>query len=145
MAITRLKEEELYQRCDIGQFDFKSTAELETLTDIIGQDRAVEAVRFGIGIQREGYNLFALGPNGIGKYSLVRSNLEEKARTEDIASDWCYVNNFKQAHKPHAIELPPGMGQQRLSRASANAGRRIWQRHRYLDHRRLAGSLSRYP
>lgn len=112
MAITRLNEAELYQRCDIKQFDFTTTAELETLTHMIGQDRAVEALRFGIGIQREGYNLFALGPTGIGKYSLVHSNLEEKAKTENIASDWCYVNNFKQSHKPHALELPAGMGQQ---------------------------------
>lgn len=112
MAITRLNEAELYQRCDIKQFDFTTTAELETLTHMIGQDRAVEALRFGIGIQREGYNLFALGPTGIGKYSLVHSNLEEKAKTENIASDWCYVNNFKQSHKPHALELPAGMGLQ---------------------------------
>lgn len=112
MAITSLNEAELYQRCDIRQFDFTTTAELETLTHMIGQDRAVEALRFGIGIQREGYNLFALGPTGIGKYSLVHSNLQEKAKTENIASDWCYVNNFKESHKPHAIELPAGMGQQ---------------------------------
>ena len=112
MAITSLNEAELYQRCDIRQFDFTTTAELETLTHMIGQDRAVEALRFGIGIQREGYNLFALGPTGIGKYSLVHSNLEEKAKTENIASDWCYVNNFKESHKPNAIELPAGTGHQ---------------------------------
>jgi lon-related putative ATP-dependent protease len=110
MAVNKLKAFELYNSCDTGQLDFKTTAELKTLSEVIGQDRAVEAVRFGIGIQRDGYNLYALGPKGIGKYSLVRRYVEEKAQSEDIPSDWCYVNNFQQPHKPHALELPSGMG-----------------------------------
>ena len=110
MATNNLKPSELYHSCDTGQFDFKTTAELKTLTEVIGQKRAIEAVRFGINIQRDGYNLFALGPKGIGKYSLVHRYVEEKAQVEDIPSDWCYVNNFQQPHKPHALELPSGMG-----------------------------------
>ena len=110
MAINKLKTSELYQSCDTGQFDFKTTAKLKTLPEVIGQERAVEAVRFGVGIQRDGYNLYALGPNGIGKYSLVRRYVEEKAQSKDTPSDWCYVNNFQQPYKPHALELPPGMG-----------------------------------
>ena len=110
MAINKLKVTELYQRCDTEQFDFKTTAKLESLDEIIGQKRAVGAIRFGVGIQRDGYNLFALGPNGIGKSSLVRRYVEEKAQSKDIPSDWCYVNNFQQPHKPHVLELPAGMG-----------------------------------
>jgi lon-related putative ATP-dependent protease len=112
MAINKLKASELFHSCDTDQFDFKTTAKLKTLSEVIGQERAVEAVRFGVGIQRDGYNLYALGPNGIGKYSLVRRYVEEKAQSKDVPSDWCYVNNFQQPHKPHALELPPGMGQQ---------------------------------
>ena len=112
MAINKLKVPELYHRCDTEQFDFKTTAKLESLAEIIGQERAVGAVRFGVGIQRDGYNLFALGPNGIGKNSLVRRYVEEKAEAKEIPSDWCYVNNFQQPYKPHVLELPPGMGHQ---------------------------------
>ena len=111
MAINNLKASDLYHSCDIKQFDFSSTAEVTMLSEVIGQDRAIEAVRFGVSIQRSGYNLYALGPNGIGKYSLVRRYVEEKAQSKDIPPDWCYVNNFHQPYKPHALELPPGMGQ----------------------------------
>ena len=112
MAINKLKTSELFHSCDTDKFDFKTTAKLKTLSEVIGQERAVEAVRFGVGIQRDGYNLYALGPNGIGKYSLVRRYVEEKAQSKDVPSDWCYVNNFQHPHKPHALELPPGMGQE---------------------------------
>ena len=110
MAINKLKVPELYHSCDTEKFDFKTTAKLESLAEIIGQERAVGAVRFGVGIQRDGYNLFALGPNGIGKNSLVRRYVEEKAEAKETPPDWCYVNNFEQPYKPHVLELPPGMG-----------------------------------
>jgi lon-related putative ATP-dependent protease len=105
---TSLLPEALYQPCDIGQFTFATTAELDDSQAIIGQTRALEAIRFGIGIQREGFNLFALGPNGTGKYTAVRQFLEQKAPAESTPDDWCYVNNFEQPHKPHALHLPPG-------------------------------------
>src|SRR5215510_8197240 len=100
----------LYQRCDPTQFTFESTADLEDLAEVIGQARAVEAVRFGVGIRRKGFNLFALGPEGTGKYAVVRHYLERQAATHPPPSDWCYVNNFVEPHKPCALRLPPGDG-----------------------------------
>jgi lon-related putative ATP-dependent protease len=100
----------LYQRCDPAQFTFETTADLQDLAEVIGQERAVEAVRFGIGIRRDGFNLFALGPEGVGKYNVVRHYLERQAATQPPPSDWCYVNNFVEAHKPCALRLPPGGG-----------------------------------
>lgn len=100
----------LYQRCDVEQFDFETTADLDELSEIIGQPRAVEAVQFGTGIDQTGYNIFALGPVGSGKQSLVRQFFEQAAKTESVPSDWCYVNNFEQTHKPKALCLPPGKG-----------------------------------
>jgi lon-related putative ATP-dependent protease len=105
----------LYQRCDPGQFAFETTADLEDLTGVIGQDRAVEAVRFGIGISRNGYNLFALGPEGTGKYTTVRRYLERQAVNQPPPADWCYVSNFAEAYKPRALQLPAG-GANRLRR-----------------------------
>ncbi len=100
----------LYQRCDPTQFTFATTADLQDLTEVIGQERAVEAVRFGIGIRREGFNLFALGPEGTGKYAVVHHYLERQAATQLPPSDWCYVYNFVESHKPNALRLPPGGG-----------------------------------
>jgi lon-related putative ATP-dependent protease len=108
--VTPLDATALYQRCDPTQFTFESTADLDDLAEVIGQARAVEAVRFGVGIRRAGFNLFALGPEGIGKYAVVRPYLERQAATHPPPSDWCYVNNFVEPHKPYALRLPPGGG-----------------------------------
>jgi lon-related putative ATP-dependent protease len=100
----------LYRRCDPTQFTFETTADLADLTEVIGQARAVEAVRFGIGIHREGFNLFALGPEGTGKYAVVHHYLDRQAAIHPPPSDWCYINNFVESHKPCALRLPPGGG-----------------------------------
>lgn len=108
MPIKTLEPEALYRRCDVGQFDFETTSDLEDLTELIGQPRAVEAVNFGVGIERYGYNLFALGPAGTGKMAFIRHYIETRAAAERVPSDWCYVNNFDDPRKPTALELPPG-------------------------------------
>jgi lon-related putative ATP-dependent protease len=107
-----LTPDKLFKRCDPKLFEFETTADLDDLKDIIGQPRAVEAVRFGIGIAQEGYNIYALGPVGVGKKSLVTKYFENRAKTEPIPSDWCYVHNFEHNHKPNAISLPAGLGSQ---------------------------------
>ena len=110
MTLQSLGAEQLRRACDATQFDFRTTEELEDLSEIIGQGRAVGAVRFGIGIQRDGYNLFALGPSGTGKRTTISQFLERRAAGEPIPSDWCYVNNFEDNQKPNALRLPPGKG-----------------------------------
>jgi lon-related putative ATP-dependent protease len=110
MTVKALSAKQLRQTCDPAQFDFESTDEVEELSEVIGQERAVKAIRFGIGIQREGYNLFALGPSGTGKRTTIQQFLDQKAANEAIPSDWCYVNNFEDSHKPNALQLPPGKG-----------------------------------
>ena len=107
-----LSAAELAPRCDPGIFSFETTAEVEDLHDVIGQPRAVEAVRFGIGIGQDGYNIFALGPTGSGKRSLVTRFFEQRAKQNPVPADWCYVHNFELEHKPHAIQLSAGMGAQ---------------------------------
>ncbi|KAF0192198.1 MAG: ATP-dependent protease [Gammaproteobacteria bacterium] len=110
--ITSLSPEQLYNRCNPEEFRFNSTADLEDLAEVVGQARAMEALSFGIGIRREGYNLFALGPPGTGKHSIIAQLLRRQAATEPVPPDWCYVNNFADPHKPVALRLPPGKGVQ---------------------------------
>ena len=107
-----LQPQQLHHPCDSGQFGFQTTADLEDLTEIIGQMRAMDAIRFGTGIRHDGYNLFVLGPSGIGKNSIVRHFLEKKAEGEHKPDDWCYINNFKLPHKPKVLRLPSGRGEE---------------------------------
>jgi predicted ATP-dependent protease len=109
-SLVPLEPQQLYHSCDAEQFGFQTTADLEDLGEIIGQMRAMDAVRFGTGIRHEGYNLFVLGPPGMGKRSMVRQYLEKKARDERAPADWCYLNNFAEPHKPRALRLPSGRG-----------------------------------
>ncbi len=108
--IQELAPELLYRRSDPAQFDFSTTADLPDLEEVIGQPRAVAAVQLGIGMRRDGFNIFALGPAGTGKQSLVCHFLDERAGTDPVPADWCYVNNFDQPWKPCALRLPPGTG-----------------------------------
>ncbi|HEX9178758.1 MAG TPA: ATP-binding protein [Burkholderiales bacterium] len=108
--IRPLEPEKLLRRCDPASFGFETTEQLEDLKEILGQERAVEAVRFGIGIRSEGYNLYLLGPTGTGKKAFVRRLLEARAPGEPRPDDWCYVHNFEQPHRPRALRLPPGRG-----------------------------------
>lgn len=105
-----LAPEELYRRCDPTRFSFNTTEELADHMEILGQERAIEAVRFGVGIKRDGYNLFALGPAGLGKHTFVRRFLEARAGSESRPDDWCYVHNFNEPHRPQALKLPAGGG-----------------------------------
>lgn len=105
-----LEPPQLHHACDPEQFGFRTTAELEDLTELIGQIRAMDAVRFGTGIRHDGYNIYVLGPSGMGKRSMVKQFLAKKAGAEHEPADWCYLNNFTQPHKPQAIRLPSGKG-----------------------------------
>jgi lon-related putative ATP-dependent protease len=106
--IKPLAPKELYTTCEIGQLDFETTDQLEDLKEIIGQDRAVEALHFGVGIRQIGYNLFVLGPTGLGKHTVVREYLDEKSRLQVPPDEWVYVNNFDKASQPIAIRLNAG-------------------------------------
>jgi len=107
---TRLATKQLCRPCDPATLGFQTTAELTDAPITLGQDRAVAAIQFGIGIHHAGYNLFALGPPGAGKHAVVRQFLQLQAASEPEPLDWCYVHNFEQPHRPRAISLPTGRG-----------------------------------
>ncbi|MEN8196906.1 MAG: ATP-binding protein, partial [Pseudomonadota bacterium] len=102
---------DLFHACDPARFKFRNTAELEPLEELIGQDRAVEAVEFGIGIRRDGYNLFAAGPAGTGKHTLIAEFLQRQAKSEPVPDDLCYVYSFEDPRRPKALRLPAGRAQ----------------------------------
>jgi len=110
--IKSLEPVQLYNHCDPAQLNFNTTDDLEALPEILGQARALEAIRFGVSIRRDGYHVFVLGPAGAGRYSLVARELAGKAAAEPSPRDWCYVNNYEAPHRPQAISLPTGRGEQ---------------------------------
>ncbi len=107
-AACTLSASELRRRCDPAQFQFRSTAELDDYSDAFGQTRAMDAIRFGVGMAREGYNIFAMGPEGLGRRTMVRRLLETQAAGRAAPADCCYVFNFRVPEKPGLLQLPAG-------------------------------------
>ncbi len=90
------------------QFVFASTDELEPFRGVLGQERAVEALQFGVAMPRPGYNVFVMGEPGTGRFSYVRRYLQAEAKRLATPSDWIYVNNFDEPREPRVLQLPPG-------------------------------------
>jgi len=110
--IKRLTPKQLYHRCELSQFKFKTTNDIEALNQPLGQQRALEAIEFAVDIDAEGFNLFVLGASGLGKHELVKHILDGRVGREADGFDWCYINNFDDPQKPHVLKLPVGMGRQ---------------------------------
>jgi lon-related putative ATP-dependent protease len=89
-----------------------TTETMEPTHEIIGQDRAQKALRFGLGIREKGFNIYVAGMPGTGRRTAVKKFLNELAKTKPKADDWVYVNNFADPYEPLAIRLPPGVGSQ---------------------------------
>ena len=98
------------RRCDPTSLGFTTTAEITPTNGTFGQARADEAIRFGIDFHAPGYNIFVLGPPGLGRYSAVRRLLNLQAASAPRPRDICYVNNFNDANRPGSLLLPPGRG-----------------------------------
>lgn len=110
MNIRTVTKQEAYQRCNLDDFDFETTAEVEEFARYIGQERALEAVEFAISMAQEGFNLFVVGPEGSGRHSVVQSFIDKQAKTKPTPNDWCYVHNFENPHQPLSLEFPPQQG-----------------------------------
>ena len=81
-----------------------------TTSTYLGQERAINAIRFGLQMEHHGYNVFVLGPLGSARHSLVEELAKEPARAKGAPDDWCYINNFSDPEKPSALHLPAGKG-----------------------------------
>ena len=110
LNIVELGQKDLRRTCDPDGFDFKCTSEISPLEETIGQDRALRAIEFGVGIRSHGYNIYALGPVGTGKTTFIKACLEETAKELPTPDDWCYIYNFSDPYRPRALRLPAGKG-----------------------------------
>ena len=97
-------------RVEARPMECRTSGDLKPLEGIIGQDRALRALNFGLGIGEKGFNIYVAGLPGTGKTTAVRSFLEDLAKERPPPPDWCYVNNFRNPYEPVSIKLPPGKG-----------------------------------
>jgi ATP-dependent Lon protease len=110
-SVYEVPVDKLRWRLDPATLSFETTEDLKPLKEIIGQKRGVEAFRFGMGMDKPGYNVFVTGTSGTGRMSTVKKLLEEMAKKDGGApDDLCYVNNFKNPEAPILMRLKAGMG-----------------------------------
>jgi ATP-dependent Lon protease len=108
-SIPELSDSKLRWRCprDLG---FRTTAELDSKPEIIGQPRALAALQLGLEIDSPGYNIFVVGLTGTGKTTTITRLFEKLKLIGEIPDDLCYVHNFRRPDEPRAIQLPSGRG-----------------------------------
>jgi lon-related putative ATP-dependent protease len=102
--------EKLKKKCDPNIFQYDTTKELPKSRELIGQERAMEALKYGLSITRKGYNIFVTGLTGTGRNSYSYLVAKEFAERKKTPKDWCYVYNFKKPKFPKAISMDSGQG-----------------------------------
>ncbi|MGL4317393.1 MAG: Lon protease family protein [Pseudomonas sp.] len=107
-ASLRLSPDALTRPCAPDQFNFTTTDDLEPFRGVLGQERAVEALQFGVAMPRPGYNVYVMGEPGTGRFSFVQRYLKAEAKRLATPVDRVYVNNFDEPREPRALELTPG-------------------------------------
>ncbi len=110
MAIKRLEAEQLYRAAQLNELPYKSTRELPPIDEIVGQERAQKAVEFAMSIKEKGYNIYAIGRNGLGKRTMVLRYLNRHQHDPNTLYDWCYISNFEDIRTPKVLRLPCGVG-----------------------------------
>lgn len=127
-----------------------STRRLKAFNDFLGQDRAKEAVSMALAMPHDGYNIFAIGENGLGKRTMIKRLLAEIVQQEESPSDWCYINNFADPRTPIALELPAGKAPAlkksltKLWRSISRTVQASFQHETYISHvEMLKGELSK--
>ncbi|HSG31975.1 MAG TPA: AAA family ATPase [Thermodesulfobacteriota bacterium] len=108
--MAELKHTEVYKKCDLSNLGFKNTDEIGSCDQLIGQDRAVRALNFGLGMNNRGYHIYIAGRSGVGKSTSVKHMLESISKDKPQPFDWCYVYNFIDPTEPKAFTLPTGTG-----------------------------------
>lgn len=107
-----LPADKLRKSFDAKELGITSTRDIKPAEGIIGQDRAVSSLKFGLDINNDGFNVYLSGPPGIGKMSAVVPFVKKLAAKRKTSPDWCYLNNFKDPYQPIACKFPPGKGKE---------------------------------
>jgi lon-related putative ATP-dependent protease len=112
LARHELPPEVLCVSMDTSHLPFASTAEIAVQKEVIGQERAVRSMDFALHAKNHGFNVYVSGIPGTGKKTIIRTMIGDVALNQATPDDWCYVNNFKDPDRPHALSLPAGKGRE---------------------------------
>ncbi|MHB8338697.1 MAG: Lon protease family protein [Ignavibacteriaceae bacterium] len=104
----KLKPIDLRWRCNPDIFSFDSTSDIEPIEGILGQERALKAIKLGVDLRGPGYNIFIAGLSGTGKATTVKKMLEAISDNCPPLYDFAYVNNFKDEDRPILLTFPIG-------------------------------------
>lgn len=106
----KLSRDQVRWRCTLERLGFESTRELVPDNRILGQEDAVDALKFGLATRTHGNNVFVRGLSGFGRISLIHQMIEESAPAAPVRPDRCYVHNFEAPDRPRLLSLTPGTG-----------------------------------
>lgn len=110
LRVRELPPSKLRWRCPMNRFDFRTTADIKPYSDIIGQDRALRAIKMGLKLEHRGYNIFITGLAGTGRMTTIKHLLERLEKKGAIPPDIVYMHNFRNPTMPRCIELEAGRG-----------------------------------
>ncbi|HEY8470153.1 MAG TPA: ATP-binding protein [Longimicrobiales bacterium] len=108
MSAKRLPPDALHRPVDVAALGFTTTAEIEPLDQIVGQDRPLEALAFGLDVDSAGFNIFVVGDEGTGRRAAALEAVRRHAAGRPVPDDLCYVNNFADPRRPRLLRMPPG-------------------------------------
>ena len=108
----RLTKEQLKSQDVLVDLDFETTADIEPIKGIIGQERGIKALSFGLRMQKKGYNIYVSGLSGTGRSSFTYSMAKEFAKKREVPQDWVYVYNFNRKESPKALSFKTGEGKE---------------------------------
>ncbi|MBC8280960.1 MAG: AAA family ATPase, partial [Chloroflexi bacterium] len=108
----KLTANKLRRTFDLSAIEFETTDQIPPLEGVVGQERALKALRIGLGIHDKGFNIYVSGPPGTGKKTTVSSFLKELASVQQTPVDWVYLNNFEDVSQPMTCRLPAGLGRE---------------------------------
>ncbi|MBC5998064.1 ATP-binding protein [Romboutsia ilealis] len=108
----KVNEENLKFKCSLDDVDFKTTEDIEPLGGIIGQERAVTSIEFGLKMKHKGYNIYIAGVSGIGRTNYAKSLIKKNIKCNENLKDWIYVNNFKNNNEPVSLSFKAGIGKE---------------------------------
>lgn len=108
----KVSEDNLKFKCSLDDLDFKTTEDIEPLGGIIGQERAVTSIEFGLKMKHKGYNIYIAGVSGIGRTNYAKSLIKKNIKFNENLKDWIYVNNFRNNNEPVALSFKAGVGKE---------------------------------
>jgi Cdc6-like AAA superfamily ATPase len=106
----KLTAEQLAWKCPETWLEWESLKEIDPATTIVGQQRAVEAIGFGLAMRGVGYNIFVTGLAGTGRLTTIKRFLDQLTNDQEPPKDVCFVFNFRKPEEPNALFLKASAG-----------------------------------